>query len=145
MEILSKNREKEKSSTIKEDVEDFFTKNVHLKRKQRDPNGVVYSTTIRSCVHYSKDDIEATQESRVGLVWTDVLSKYTLVVPILVVPIKSKSVADVIGGTMEALETMQAKPKIRYTDEAGSTRGAADTWWKVKRLNCRLTPNEARE
>lgn len=67
----------------------------------------------------SKDDIEATQEFRAGLVWTNVLSKYTLVVPI-----KSKSVADVIGGTMEALETMQAKPKIRYTDEAGSTRGA---------------------
>lgn len=52
----------------------------------------------------SKDDIEAKQKFRAGLVLIDVLNKYAIVVPI-----KSIESPDVIAGTMEDLRKMKEK------------------------------------
>lgn len=115
-------REKDQSITMK-DVEYFFRKNVEIKRKQRGQNSFVVPhnnhTFQLGLFFISKNDIEATQKFRAGLVMIDVLSKYAVVVPI-----KSKNPADVIAGTMEGLEKMRAKPKIIYTDDEGSISGA---------------------
>ena len=115
-------REKDKTIAMK-DVEDFFRMNVEIKRKQRGQNSFVAphnNHTFQLALFFiSKNDIEATQKFRAGLVMIDVLSKYAVVVPI-----KSNSPADVIAGTMEGLEKMKAKPKIIYTDDEGSIRGA---------------------
>ena len=115
-------RETDKTITMK-DVEDFVRKNVEIKRKQRGQNSFVAPhnnhTFQLDLFFISKNDIEATQKFRAGLVMIDVLSKYAVVVPI-----KSKNPADVIAGTMEGLEKMRAKPKIIYTDDEGSISGA---------------------
>ena len=101
----------------------FFRNNVDIKRKHRGQNNFVAPhnnhTFQLDLFFISKNDIEATQKFRAGLVMIDVLSKYAVVVPI-----KSKNPADVIAGTMEGLEKMRAKPKIIYTDDEGSISGA---------------------
>ena len=114
---------REKDKTIAMEDVDFFRMNVEIKRKQRGQNSFVAPhnnhTFQLDLFFISKNDIEATQKFRAGLVMIDVLSKYAVVVPI-----KSKSPADVIAGTMEGLEKMKAKPKIIYTDDEGSISGA---------------------
>ena len=102
-------RAKDKTITM-QDVEDFFKKNVEIKRKQRGQNSFIaphnnYSYQL-DVVFISSEDIETTQKFRAGLVMIDVLSKYAVVVPI-----KSKTPPDIIAGTMEGLQKMKAKPK----------------------------------
>ena len=98
------------------DVEDFFRKNVEIKRKARGMNSFVAphnNHTFQIDLFFiSKDDIEAPQKIRAGLVCIDVLGKYAVVVPI-----NSKETTDVVAGTMEALQKMKAKPKMIYTDD----------------------------
>lgn len=112
---LEDSRKKDKSIT-KEDVEQFFRKNVEVKKKPRGMNSFVAPhnnhTYQIDLFFISKDDLEAKQKFRAGLVAIDVLSKYAVVVPI-----KGKETTDVIAGTMEALQKMGAKPKIIYTDD----------------------------
>ena len=123
--ILKDAREKDKSIT-KEDVEEFFRKNVEIKRKQRGQNSFVAPhnnhTYQLDLFFISSEDIETTQKFRAGLVMIDVLSKYAVVVPI-----KSKTPPDIIAGTMEGLQKMKAKPKIIYTDDE---RGIASADFK---------------
>ena len=118
-------RAKDKSIT-KEDVEEFLKKNVEVKRKPRGYNSFTapYNnhTYQMDMFFISKDDIEATQKFRAGLVMIDVLSKYAVVVPI-----KSKTPPDIIAGTMEGLQKMRSKPKIIYTDDE---RGIASSDFK---------------
>jgi len=52
----------------------------------------------------------------------DVLSKYAVAVPI-----KSKTLPDVVAGTMERLQKMKAQPKTIYTDDE---RGIASAEFK---------------
>ena len=108
-------RQKDKSITA-DDVNKFFRENVEEKRKPRGSNSFVAPSnnhTYQIDIFFiSKDDIEAPQKFRAGLVCIDVLSKYAVVVPI-----KSKDTSDVIAGTMEALQGMKAKPKLIYTDD----------------------------
>ena len=108
-------RQKDKSITM-DDVNEFFRKNVEIKRKPRGTNSFVAPhnnhTYQIDLFFISKDDIETTQKVRAGLVCIDVLSKYAVVVPI-----KSKETTDVVSGTMEALQKMGAKPKMIYTDD----------------------------
>ena len=108
-------RQKDKSITM-DDVNDFFRKNVEIKRKPRGTNSFVAPhnnhTYQIDLFFISKDDIETTQKVRAGLVCIDVLSKFAVVVPI-----KSKETTDVVAGTMEALQKMGAKPKMIYTDD----------------------------
>ena len=118
-------REKDKSITMK-DVEEFFRKNVEIKKKPRGQNSFVapYNnhTYQLDLFFISSEDIETTQKFRAGLVLIDVLSKYAVVVPI-----KSKTPPDIIAGTMEGLQKMKAKPKIIYTDDE---RGIASADFK---------------
>ena len=108
-------KQKDKSITA-EDVNEFFRKNVEVKRKPRGTNSFVapYNnhTYQIDLFFISKDDIEAPQKYRGGLVCIDVLSKYAVVVPI-----KGKETTDVVSATMEALKGMGAKPKLIYTDD----------------------------
>ena len=114
-------REKDKTITMK-DVDDFFRKNVDTKKKQRGMNSFVAPhnnhTYQIDLFFISKDDIEAKQKFRAGLVLIDVLSKYAVVVPI-----KSKESPDVIAGTMEALNKMKEKPQLIYTDDERAIAG----------------------
>ena len=118
---LEDSRKKDKTIT-KEDVEEFFRKNVEIKKKPRGMNSFVapYNnhTYQIDLFFISSDDIETKQKFRAGLVAIDVLSKYAVVVPI-----KSKEAPDVIAGTMEALQKMGKKPKIIYTDDEGAIGG----------------------
>ena len=112
---LEDSKKKDKTIT-KEDVEQFFRKNVEIKKKPRSMNSFVapyHTHTYQIDLFFiSKDDLEAKQKFRAGLVAIDVLSKYAVVVPI-----KGKETTDVVVGTMEALQKMGTKPKIIYTDD----------------------------
>ena len=112
---LEDSRKKDASITM-DDVNEFFRKNVEIKRKPRGTNSFVAPSNNHTyqidLFFISKDDIETTQKVRAGLVCIDVLSKYAVVVPI-----KGKETPDVIAGTMEALKGMGAKPKMIYTDD----------------------------
>ena len=101
-------------------------KNVEVKRKPRGYNSFIAphnNYTYQMDIFFiSKDDIEVKQKFRAGLVMIDVLSKYSVVVPI-----KSKTPPDIIAGTMEALQKFGKKPKIIYTDDE---RGIASSDFK---------------
>ena len=91
-------REKDKSIT-KEDVEEFFRKNVEEKRKPRGVNSFVaphahfeYQVDL---FFISKNDLE-NQKFRIGLVLIDIFSKYATVIPI-----KSKEPPDMLAGIMK--------------------------------------------
>jgi len=118
---LEDRRKKDKNIT-KEDVEQFFRKNVEVKKKPRGMNSFVapYNnhTYQIDLFFISKDDLEAKQKFRAGLVAIDVLSKYAVVVPI-----KGKETTDVIAGTMEALQKMGEKPQLIYTDDERAIAG----------------------
>ena len=110
---------KRKDATItKEDVEEFFRRNVEEKRKPRGENSFVaphahfeYQVDL---FFISKNDLE-NQKFRIGLVLIDIFSKYATVIPI-----KSKEPPDMLAGIMEGLQKMGDKPKMFYSDEEGS-------------------------
>ena len=106
---LDDSRKKDPSVRM-EDVKEFFRKNVEVKKKPRGTNSFVapYNnhTYQRDFFFISKDDKEAPQKFRAGLVCIDVLSKYAVVVPI-----KGKETTDVVAGTMEALQENESQTK----------------------------------
>ena len=108
-------REKDKTITMK-DVEEFFKKNVEIKKKQRGSNSFVapYNnhTYQIDILFISQKDLETKQKFRGGLVCIDVLSKYAVVVPV-----KRKVTKSVIDGTKEAIRQMGKKPEIIYSDD----------------------------
>ena len=122
---LADARKKDNTITMA-DVEDFFRKNVEIKKQPRGYNSFVAPhnnhTYQLDLFFISSEDIETTQKFRAGLVLIDVLSKYAVVIPI-----KSKTPPDIIAGTMEGLQKMKAKPKIIYTDDE---RGIASSDFK---------------
>ena len=106
------------ASITKDDVEEFFKKNIEEKRKPRGENSFVaphshweYQLDL---FFISKNDLE-NQKFRIGLVLIDIFSKYATVIPI-----KSKEPPDVLAGIMEGLQKMGNKPKFFYSDEEGS-------------------------
>ena len=109
-------RERDKSIT-KEDIEEFFRKNVEEKRKPRGENSFVaphahfeYQVDL---FFISKNDLE-NQKFRIGLVLIDIFSKYATVIPI-----KSKEPPDMLAGIIEGLQKIGDNPTI-YNDEEGS-------------------------
>ena len=114
---------KKKEPTIKkEDVEQFFRKNVEIKAKPRGHNSFVaphnnhtYQIDLFFMGYY---DFDEEQKYRGGLVCIDVLSKYAVVIPIV-----SKNEPDVIEATKEALRRMGKKPKIIYSDDEKAIAG----------------------
>ena len=114
-------REKDKTITMK-DVEEYFRKNVEIKRKQKGMNSFVAPDNNHT---YQIDlffmgycDFDEEQKYRGGLVCIDVLSKYAVVIPIV-----SKNEPDVIEATKKALENMGKKAKIIYTDDERAIAG----------------------
>ena len=108
---------KKKDPTIKmTDVEEFFKKNVEVKKKPRGWNSFVapYNNhTYQVDIFFiSKKDLKAKQKFRGGLVAIDVLSKYAVVVPV-----RMKETGSVIKGTKDAIQKMGKKPDIIYTDD----------------------------
>ena len=110
-------REKDKSIT-KEDVEEFFKKNVEEKRRPRGENSFVaphaYFEFQLDLFFISKHDSE-NQKFSIGMVLIDIFSKYATVIPI-----KSKEAPDIIAGIMEGIQKMGGKPKMFYADEEPS-------------------------
>ena len=108
-------REKDKSITMK-DVEEFFKKNVEIKRNPRGYNSFVAphnKHTYQVDIFFiSKKDLKVKQRFRAGLICIDVLSKYAVVVPV-----RRKETGSVIKGTKEAIRKMGGKPKIIYSDD----------------------------
>ena len=102
---------KKKEPTIKkEDVEQFFRKNVEIKAKPRGHNSF---TAPHNNYSYQIDlffmgyyDFDEEQKYRGGLVCIDVLSKYAVVIPIV-----SKNEPDVIEATKEALKKWERNQK----------------------------------
>ena len=113
---------KKDPSIKKEDVEEFFKKNVEVKAKQRGFNSF---TAPHNNYSYQIDlffmgyyDFDEEQQFRGGLVCIDVLSKYAVVVPI-----KTKNGEDVLEATKEALRKMGKNPKMIYTDDERAIAG----------------------
>ena len=110
-------REKDRSIT-KEDVEEFFKKNVEEKRRPRGENSFVaphaYFEFQLDLFFISKHDLE-NQKFSIGMVLIDIFSKYATVIPI-----KSKEAPDIIAGIMEGIQKMGGKPKMFYADEEPS-------------------------
>jgi hypothetical protein len=108
---------KKKEPTIKmSDVEEFFRKNIEIKKKPRGYNSFIApfnNHTYQVDIFFiSKKDLEVKQKLRGGLVCIDVLSKFAVVVPV-----RRKETGSVIKGTKEALQKMGKNPKIIYTDD----------------------------
>ena len=108
---------KKKDNTITmADIEEFFKKNVELKKLPRGYNSFTaphnnYSYQV-DLFFISKKDLKVKQKFRGGLVMIDVLSKFAVVVPV-----RRKVTKSVVDGTKTALEKMGKKPKIIYTDD----------------------------
>ena len=120
---------REKDPSIKkEDVDEFFKKNVEVKAKQRGYNSFVapYNNhTYQVDIFFiSKKDLKVKQKFRAGLVCIDVLSKYAVVVPE-----KRKVIASVVKGTKKAIEKMGKKPKIIYSDDTKAIASAEFGKW----------------
>ena len=109
---LKDSKEKDASIT-KDDVEEFFTKNVEEKRKMRGENSYIppHSFFEFQFDLFFINDIPD-QKFNAGALIIDVFSKF-----MVVVPIKSTKEGDVASGLIECLNKTGGKPKLLYTDD----------------------------
>ena len=109
---LKDSREKDASIT-KEDVEEFFRRNIEEKRKMRGQNSYIppHSFFEFQFDLFFINDIPD-QKFKAGALMIDVFSKY-----MVVVPVKSTKEGDVASGLIECLNKMGGKPKFLYTDD----------------------------
>ena len=95
-------KKKDKTITMK-DVEEFFKKNVEVKRNPRGYNSFIpprNNHTYKIDIFFiSKKDLKVKQRFRGGLVCIDALSKYAVVVPV-----RMKETGSVIKATKEAIK-----------------------------------------
>ena len=112
---LKDSREKDASIT-KEDVEEFFKKNVEKKRKMRGQNSYIPPRAFHEFQFdlFFINDLPD-QKFKVGSLMIDAFSKY-----MVVIPIKSKSEGDVASALIEGFSKMGGKCKILYTDDEGA-------------------------
>ena len=112
---LKDSREKDASIT-KEDVEEFFKKNVEEKRKMRWQNSYIPPRAFHEFQFdlFFINDLPD-QKFKVGSLMIDAFSKY-----MVVIPIKSKSEGDVASALIEGFSKMGGKCKILYTDDEGA-------------------------
>ena len=113
-----KESKKKDPSITKEDVDEFFSKNIEERRKPRGQNSFVaphpYHTFQMDLFFISEKDLQK-QKFRIGLLTIDVFTKW-----MSIVPIKSKQPPDVLAGIMESIKNMGKKSQLIYTDEEGS-------------------------
>ena len=118
---LADARKKDKTIT-KSDVDEFFKKNVEVKKLPRGQNSFVapnanYQYQL-DLFFIGREDFENKQKTRVGLVLIDIFSKYAVVLPIA-----SKLAPDVLAGILEGIQKMGDKPDMIYSDEESSLIG----------------------
>ena len=115
---------KKDASITKEDVEEFFKKNVEEKRRPRGENSFIPKQAMWEFQFdlFFINDIPD-QKFRVGAITIDVFSKF-----MVIVPIKSKNEGDVASALIEGFNKMGGKPKLLYTDDetALSTKSIQD-------------------
>ena len=107
---------KKDASITKEDVEEFFKKNVEEKRKMRGENSFIPKKAMwefQFDLFFINDIPE--QKFKVGAIMIDAFSKY-----MVVLPIKSKSEGDVASALIEGFNKMGGKCKLLYTDDEGA-------------------------
>ena len=119
---LADARKKDKTITM-DDVNQFFSKNVEVKKLPRGQNSFVapnanYQYQL-DLFFMGKEDFENKQKTRNGLVLIDIFSKYAVVLPI-----PSKNPPDVLAGILEGIQKMGDKPDMIYADEEGSLTGS---------------------
>ena len=109
---LKDSREKNKTIT-KEDVEEFFTKNVEEKRRMRGQNSYIppHSFFEFQFDLFFINDLPD-QQFRAGSLMIDAFSKY-----MVVIPIKGKTEGDVASALIEGFNKMGGKCKCLYTDD----------------------------
>ena len=107
---LKDGREKDASIT-KEDVEEFFKKNVEEKRKMRGQNSYIPPRAFHEFQFdlFFRNDLPD-QKFKVGSLLIDAFSKY-----MVVIPIKSKSELDVACASIEGFSKMGGKCELLYT------------------------------
>ena len=109
---LKDSKEKDASIT-KDDVEEFFKRNVEEKRKMRGENSYIppHSFFEFQFDLFFINDIPD-QKLNAGALMIDVFSKF-----MVVVPIKSTKEGDVASGLIEGFNKMGGKCKLLYTDD----------------------------
>ena len=118
---LADARKKDKTIT-KSDVDEFFKKNVEVKKLPRGQNSFVaphagYEYQV-DLFFIGKKDMKDKQKTRIGMVMIDIFSKYAVVLPI-----NARLSPDVLAGILEGIQKMGENPKIIFTDEEGSLTG----------------------
>ena len=113
-------REKDKTITM-QDVEQFFKKNVEIKRKQTRYNSFVapknkhtYQVDI---TYFREQDFEKEQKFYYAFTCIDVLSKFATAVPIT-----NRYADDLIEATKESIKRMGGKSKIIFSDDESGLR-----------------------
>ena len=112
---LKHSREKDATVT-REDVEEFFKRNIEEKRKMRGENSFIPKKAMWEFQFdlFFVNDIPD-QKFKVGAIMIDAFSKY-----MVVIPIKSKSEGDVASALIEGFNKMGGTPKLLYTDDEGA-------------------------
>ena len=118
---LADARKKDKSIT-KSDVDEFFRKNVEVKKLPRGQNSFVaphhaYQYQL-DLFFIGKEDFPNKQKTRIGSVLIDIFSKYAVVLPIA-----SRTPPDILAGILEGIQKMGGKPDMIYSDEESSLIG----------------------
>ena len=118
---LADARKKDKSIT-KNDVDEFFRKNVEVEKLPRGQNSFVapnanYQYQL-DLFFMGREDFENKQKTRSGLVLIDIFSKYAVVLPIA-----SRTPPDLLAGILEGIQKMGDKPDMIYSDEESSLIG----------------------
>ena len=118
---LADARKKDKSITMN-DVNEFFRKNVEVKKLPRGQNSFVapnanYQYQL-DVFFMGREDFENKQKTRTGLVLIDIFSKYAVVLPIA-----SRTPPDLLAGILEGIQKMGDKPDMIYSDEESSLIG----------------------
>ena len=114
-------RQKDKSITM-DDVNQFFRKNVEVKKLPRGQNSFVaphhaYQYQL-DLFFIGKEDFPNKQKTRIGLVLIDIFSKYAVVLPIA-----SRTPPDLLAGILEGIQRMGQNPKMIYSDEESNLIG----------------------
>ena len=114
-------REKDKSIKMS-DVEEFFKKNVEIKKKPMKYNSFIaphnkYTYQI-DLTFFRFEDFEKKQKYYTLLTCIDVLSKYAVAIPL-----ESKDAQTIIDTMPEVIRRMGGKSNIIFSDDEGALRG----------------------
>ena len=120
--ITLQDSRKKDPTIIMSDVEEFFKKNVEIKRKQQGWNSFVAPhnrhTYQIDITFFRKEDFKTKQKYYMALTCIDVLSKFAVAIPLA-----SRDAPNITAGVMEAIQKMGGKSRLIFTDDEGALRG----------------------